>query len=249
MKKLFVAGSGIKFLSHLTFETLGLIKQCDCVCFLVNDPAMKKWIIDNSKKSVSLDELYFKTNLRKNSYASISAEIVKIAKAHDTTCFVTYGHPLVLSNTSTKLIKEIEDNNQDITIDVLPGISSLDTLLCDLKFDPGTLGLQVYESTAFINGNYNVNTNSHLILWQIGISGVNTIIKSDDELLSNIERKNAIAKLKDKLLGIYNKNHSIVLYVAGTYPSIPFTKEIIYLNNLDSYFIPRLATAYVPPLL
>lgn len=249
MKKLFVVGSGIKFLSHLTFETLGLIKQCDCVCFLVNDPAMKKWIIDNSKKSISLDELYFKTNLRKNSYDSISTEIVKIAKAHDTTCFVTYGHPLVLSDTSTKVIKELGENNQEIMIEVLPGISSLDTLLCDLKFDPGVLGLQVYESTAFINGNYNVNTNSHFILWQIGISGVNTIINCDDELLNNIERKNALKKLKDKLLGVYDKNHALVLYVAGTYPSIPFTKEDIYLNDLDSYAIPRLATAYIPPII
>lgn len=247
MKKLFIVGSGIKFLSHLTYETLSLIQQCDCVCFLVNDPAMKKWVIDNSKKAVSLDEVYFNSKLRRNSYESISDEIIKITMRHEVTCFVTYGHPLILSNVSTKLIENIAENCPGITVDVLPGISSIDTLFCDLRFDPGTVGLQAYESTVFINSNYSINTNCHLILWQIGISGVKTIIKSDDELFNSTERKESLKKLKDKLLFSYNGNHPVILYVAGTYPSIPFMKKIVHLHNLDSVSIPRLATAYIPP--
>ena len=111
----------------MTLEVQALIKKCDSVLFLVNDPAMKKWIIDNSVKSLSLDSVYFGCQERKDSYKFICQEIIKSARTHRNTCFVTYGNPMFLSNASQQLIEDI-GVMPDIQIKILPGISSLDTL-------------------------------------------------------------------------------------------------------------------------
>lgn len=65
---LIVAGSGIKFLSHLTNEARAYIEQSDAVLYLVNDPAMKEWIKKTNPRSESLDPLYTKYSLRLDCY-------------------------------------------------------------------------------------------------------------------------------------------------------------------------------------
>ncbi|MGQ3888455.1 SAM-dependent methyltransferase [Legionella sp. CNM-1927-20] len=248
MNKLFIAGCGIKFLSHITLETQSLIRKSDCVVYLVNDPAMKRWIMENSKKGVSLDSIYFSFKERKKAYSGICQEIINIANIYSITCFVTYGHPLILSSCSQQLIKDIEEQSPNIQVEIVPGISSLDSLFCDLRIDPGLGGIQAYEATEFSNNNYKINSNSHLILWQIGVAGIKAIINNDKELKNNIERKNTIVKIKHKLLNFYKENHTIVLYVASMYPSIPFEKIDVLLTFLDEINIPRLSTAYIHPI-
>ncbi len=247
MSKLFIVGCGIKFLSHLTLEIQSLIQKSDCVIFLANDPAMKKWICDNSIKAVSLDSIYFSFKDRKQAYQAISKEVINITKENKNSCFVIYGHPFFLTSSSTQIIKDIQENSLDIDVKVLPGISSLDCLLCDLRVDPGLGGLQAFESTEFINKNYTINTNSHLILWQIGVIGINTIIDDERILNHHPNRLDALRKIKERLLTWYEKEHSIVLYKASMYSPLPFERVDIPINQLDTVNIHRLATAYIPP--
>lgn len=246
-QKLYIVGCGIKFLSHLTLEVKSLIESCDFVLYLVNDPAIKRWIKENSRESKSLDSLYFDNSDRRTAYNSISYEVIKYAGKNKTTCFVTYGHPLFLSNSSQSLIKEIDSNYPNIQVNVLPGISSLDSLCCDLRIDPSMGGMQAYEATDFINENYIINKSSHIILWQIGVIGIKKIILQESDLYGNIERTNSLKCLKDKLLDIYDDKHPVVLYVASMYQTVPAEICKTEICNLDQINIPRLATAYIPP--
>ncbi|HBD9439212.1 TPA: SAM-dependent methyltransferase [Legionella pneumophila] len=246
-QKLYIVGCGIKFLSHLTLEVKLLIESCDFVLYLVNDPAIKRWIKENSRNSKSLDSLYFDNNDRKAAYNSISYEVMKYAKKNKTTCFVTYGHPLFLSNSSQSLIKEIEHNCSDIEMDVLPGISSLDSLCCDLRIDPSMGGMQAYEATDFLKENYIINKSSHIIFWQIGVIGIKKIILQESDLCGNLERANSLKYLKEKLLDIYDYKHPVIIYVASMYQTVPAVIYKTELCNLDQVDIPRLATAYIPP--
>lgn len=231
----------------MTLEVQSVIRNCDNVIYLVNEPAIKRWIEENSKKAISLDAIYFSFLERKKSYRAICDEVINITSKNHNTCFLMYGHPLILSNSSTQLIKDIQERSLDIEIEVLPGISSLDTLFCDLCIDPGNGGLQAFEATEFLNKNYKINPNSHLILWQIGVVGVNSIIHNDNDLIGRSERMTALSQLKQKLLYWYNEKHPIVLYVASMYPHIPFERLDVCLSKLDTVNIPRLATAYIKP--
>lgn len=248
LSKLFIAGIGIKFLSHMTLEVQSIIQKSDSVIYLVNEPAMKRWIEENSKKAISLDAIYFNFQERNDAYQAICREVINIAAQNKNTCFILYGHPLILSNSSEQLIKEIKERALHIDIEILPGISSIDTLLCDLCVDPGSGGLQAFEATEFLNKNYKINIDSHLILWQVGVVGVEKIIQKDRDLINSVERKKALNQLKQKLIGIYGKAHPIVLYVASMYPQTPFERIDICLSKLDVVNIPRLSTVYIEPI-
>jgi len=247
LNRLVIAGSGIKFLSHLTFEVQSVIQKSDCVLYLVNDPAMKKWINDHSKKAISLDEIYFGFNKRSQAYRSLSREIIKITKDNSNTCFITYGHPMLMSSISLMLINELKEKSDGISVEVLPGISSLDCLLCDLNIDPGTGGIQAYESAEFIDKDYYINSNSHFVLWQIGVVGLDTIISDESILLENKIRYQAIVTIKRKLLVHYPESHLVILYVASMYPTLLYERIEIPLSSLNEVDIPRLASLYVPP--
>jgi uncharacterized protein YabN with tetrapyrrole methylase and pyrophosphatase domain len=231
----------------MTLQVQSVIQKSDCVVYLVNDPAMKRWIIDNSVQSISLDPIYFSFRDRNQSYEAISREIINIVKNNRNTCFVIYGHPLFLTNASEQIIKDIEQSSLDVQVEILPGISSLDCLFCDLRIDPGPRGIQAYEATEFITKNYVINSCSHLVLWQIGVVGIKTVIADERDLKCSTERSHALSKVKERLMTWYQQDHPVVLYTASIYPSIPFERIDISISHLDTVSIPRLSTAYIPP--
>lgn len=162
MKTLIIAGTGIKFLSHLTVEVKAIIEQSSCVIYLLNEPAIKKWISDNSKKSISMDSIYFSSSLRKNAYSNIANKILKELDNYNDLVFLTYGHPTFFSSVTTELTDKID--NKSIKLHIMPSISALDCLCADLKIDPGIHGLQSYEATEFILRDHDFSPYSHLIL-------------------------------------------------------------------------------------
>lgn len=247
MKELYIVGSGIKFVSHLTLEAKALINESDCVLFLLNETAMKHWVVENSKKSISLDDVYFSSENRSDSYRKIASKVIDVSLQHDNTCFVNYGHPLVLCEPVIKIIKSELRQFNKLRVNVLPGISSLDCLLCDLEVDPGEFGIQAFEATNFVTHDYNFSTHSSLILWQIGVSGITSIVTKESKKLET-KRLKFIELITEKLLTKYDSNHEVYLYVAAQYPKIPCEIKKVKLSDLSNTSINRLATAYIPPL-
>lgn len=247
VKKLFIAGTGIKFLSHLTLEVKALIEKCDLILYLVNDPAMKKWINDNSKKSISLDPYYFSCQKRIESYDNVAIKVIEETRNHTNTCFLIYGNPFFLSSITEMVIDKANLVGGFFSIEIVPGISSLDTLCCDLKVDPGDQGIQCFEATSFSNKNFKVNEFGHVVIWQIGVSGIKGIIKDSETIKNNPDRINHLRTIREKLIKLYGENHIIVLYVASIYSMASFEKKVIEIKDLLNEDIPRLATGYIPP--
>ena len=64
MNKLFVVGSGIKSISHISQETKVIIQQSDKVLYLLNEDSLKDWVKRESKSSESLEPIYFSSSKR-----------------------------------------------------------------------------------------------------------------------------------------------------------------------------------------
>ncbi len=247
MNELYIVGSGIKFLSHLTLEAKALINEADCVLYLLNETAMKHWVVENSKKAISLDDIYFSSEKRTESYRKIASKVIDISLQHRNTCFVIYGHPLVLCEPVVKIIRSDSRQSNKLRVNVLPGISSLDCLFSDLEVDPGEFGIQAFEATNFVTHDYDFSIHSNLVLWQIGVSGITSIVSTENEQLE-AKRLKSIALITKKLLKKYDWNHEVYLYVAAQYPQISCEIQKIKLCDLPNVSINRLATAYIPPL-
>jgi tetrapyrrole methylase family protein/MazG family protein len=166
---LVVAGSGIKFMSHLSTETIAYIKQSDKVIYSLNEPAIEAWIKKNNSNVQSLNFLENDNNLRIVNYQTITNYIIEEVKKKQHVCVVFYGHPTVFAKSALDAVVQLEKENYDAKI--LPAISSEDCLFADLRIDPGSDGCQSYEATDFLIRRKKIDPTSHLILWQIGLIG------------------------------------------------------------------------------
>lgn len=243
MKNLIIAGTGIKFLSHLTLEVKAVIETSSCVIFLLNEPAIKHWISKTAKKYISLDNTYFSTSLREDAYNKIADQVLDCLLDYDDVCFIIYGHPTIFSSITAEIKKRIKSNG--VNLQVMPGISAMDCLFADLNIDPGMYGMKSYDASEFILYDQVFSATSHLILWQISIIGKSEIVK-DDEININKQKK-AIEILTSKLIQHYPFDYNIVLYIASQYPGSNFKVIHLKLNELIKTHIPRLATLYIPP--
>lgn len=235
---LIIAGTGIKFLSHLTHETMVYIRQSDHVLYLVNDPAMKQWIEENAPKCESLDALYFSHKLRSDSYKAITDYILESLQPGIRLCVLLYGHPTVFAQPALDAVQTALDRGVDVKI--LPGISAEDCLFADLRIDPGTVGCQSFEATDFLLYERVFDTRSHLILWQVDVVG---------ELgnPSTFSNHHGLKLLTEYLLNFYSSLHIIKLYTASQYSGFgPHIVEIPLLD-LPTITISSISTLYIPP--
>ena len=235
MSKLIVVGTGIKSVSHLSQETIAVIKQSEKVLYLVNEPIMKEWIERESKSCESLDNIYFLYKKRIDSYQAITDYIVSENEKHSNICVVFYGHPVTFASSALSAVLEIRGKGGEAII--LPAISSLDCLFADLAIDPGDHGCFSIDATDLLIFNKKFDIRSHLILWQVGNVGT-----------YNQDKTKGLSILQNYLLEHYNSDHRIYLYEASQYPSIQSRVDYFQLANLDKQELTSISTLYIPPI-
>ena len=235
MRQLYIAGSGIKALSHLTLETKKILLDSDRVLYLLNNKYMKEWVERQCQHSESLDGIYFSSEKRIDSYKEISSYIINTYNKFKKTCVLMYGHPTVFASSALWAAEEIRNSGGNVVI--LPGISSLDCLFADLSIDPGDHGCFSVDATDFLIYNRVFDTRSHLVLWQAGSLGC-----------FGQEKTTKIDVLSDYLRKYYPDSHEVIIYEASTYPSQAFKKEKSKLVDLCVDLFSSISTLYIPPL-
>lgn len=237
--RLIVAGSGIKFVSHLTIEVKAAIEQSDKVLYLVNEPLMKVWIQEHARDAQSLDFLYGKSVARQDSYQIISDHILAAIEDDKSLCVVLYGHPSVFATPALDAVKRAR--SEGVNCHILPGISAEDCLFADLAIDPGDIGCLSYEASYFLLYQPAFSVHAHLILWQPAVIGMQGHPPGDHD------PRPGLAILSEHLLKFYPEDHPIISYQAAQYPQFSPTIHQYALSQLATSLIPRLATLYIPP--
>ncbi len=236
-KRLFLIGTGIKSISHLTMEAQSCIKQSDCVLYLVNEPIISQWIEKYSCKSHSLDAIYNTYPIRKDAYEAITQHILEVTEQYDTVTAVFYGHPTFLASSGLRAIEKAKKNN--VITHILPGISAADCLFADLAVDPGERGCYLIEVHDLLLYDKPLIPESDCIICQVGMIG-NLGLPSYEVNIS------ALKILLDRLLEIYPENHAVVLYEASLYPNLkPSIQEFPLTKLMEQTYTP-ITTLYIP---
>ncbi len=233
-------GTGIKFLSHLTKESIAYIENADVVYYLSNDSIMIEWLENKCNDIESLSRIYFKHASRKEAYSEIDSYLIERVRAGLNICFLLYGHPVVFSQPGMIAIHVLE--NEGYTVKVLPAISSEDCLFADLRINPGSVGCLSYDATDLLIRNRQLLPTSHLIVWQIASVGY---VNHYKEKYGN----DYIELLVQKLLTVYPGCHAVAIYIAAKYPGFESRTFHCTIASLASVDIPRFSTMYIPPLM
>ncbi|HHT9952137.1 TPA: SAM-dependent methyltransferase [Legionella pneumophila] len=236
IKKLALVGSGIKSISHFTFEFNTYTTSADKVLYLVNEPITKQWIERYSKLSESLDPIYFSENDRQISYDKIRDKILTELETHNFITVVLYGHPTVFADPGLQSI--IIAQKKSIETIVLPGISVENCLYADLKIDPGQFGCFHVEATELLLYDKIIDPTVHLCIWQPGMIGNRSVPKPN-------QKSNHLELLRIKLKKYYPDDHISILYEASMYPGVEPIIHKFPLYDIEDQNIGTLSTLYI----
>ncbi|WP_254173266.1 SAM-dependent methyltransferase [Planktothrix pseudagardhii] len=221
-----IVGSGIKFPEHLTLETIAILEHCQSVYTIathLNDE--KNTPLGLHKKIKNLWHLYKPDRLRRENYKAMAQVIFDAAHQERPIAYLASGNPVVFDSVTQWIIQGAE--KQGLTVKIFPAISSIDTIMVDLKYEVAP-GLQIYDASMLVGFNLEPRVNVPCILLQISTFGTSYTTAY------RIPKKDVLSPLKTYLLRFYPSNHQLFLISCPL--SSENTSEImpICLEELDS---------------
>lgn len=237
---LLVVGTGIEGATHATSSASNAIKLASKVLFAVADPMTVAWIRTLRPDAESLPYGTPETP-RLQIYEEMVARILAELQDGQRVCAAFYGHPGFLTAPAHMAVARARERG--FIARMLPGVSSLDCLFADLGFDPGNLGLQLFEATDFLLRPRIIDVHTPLLLMQIAMVGNRHRYGAGHEPAA----AQAPGLLRDRLLALYRPDHEAVVYLASTQCDHPHRATPILLRDLADVPFAEASSLFVPP--
>lgn len=235
---LVVVGSGIQMSRHVSERTLSEIATAQRVLCLA-DPLARAQILAMRPDAIDLAPFYAPGKDRRQTYREMEAAIMAEVHTGKRVCAVFYGHPGVFADVPHAVIRKAR--SEGIRACMEPGISAEACLYADLGIDPGRHGVLSLEATHFLVYQHTIDTSTHLLLWQVALSGDLSCSRfhADPECLR---------QLVEKLARWYPLSHEVILYEAAVMPIQTHRAEHLALRDLPAARYQEYTTLVIPPL-
>lgn len=234
-----VVGLGIAGPAHATTETLAALADAERVLFLAADPLTRAWLLARFPRAENLADAYARGKSRDLSYDEMVARILAPVRAGRRVCAAFYGHAGVFATPPHTVVRQARA--EGFAARMLPAVSAEDCLFADLGVDPSENGCASFEATDFLLRRRRFDPTSALVLWQIGLVGVEDV--RDAELWS----ADGLATLTEVLLETYRPRHEVTVYEASTLPIVAPKIVRVALARLVAAPVTAVSTLYVPP--
>jgi precorrin-6B methylase 1 len=235
---LLIVGTGIQAAGQVTVEARAAIEGADKLFYVVADPTTEHYLRKLNASAESLHGLYETDKERLVTYMEMVSRMIDEVRKGSKVCVAFYGHPGVFTFPSHEAIRQARALGYPARM--LPGISAEDCLFADLGIDPAMAGCQSFEATDFLIFRRRFDTNSSLVLWQVGVIGDPTFQGGGYDL-------SGLHVLADYLIGFYGGQHRAVLYEASHYPTYEPMIQPVALADLADAKATAITTVYVPP--
>jgi len=232
-----IVGTGIS-VSHITMEARGWISSAEKVLYCVADAASERLILKLNPNAESLYIYYGEGKPRKETYQQMIDRTMECVRDGLNVCVAYYGHPGIFVYPSHKSITAAR--SEGFAARMLPAVSSLDCLFCDLGIDPST-GCQMFEATDLLLRQRPIDIHSHVIIWQIACVGdLGFSFKGYD--------CRHVPRLVEYLLTMYPSDYEVTIYEAAQFVICEPVIERRPLCNLANHKLSGISTLYLPPL-
>ena len=232
-------GLGMTLGSHITPLSRSYIEKADVVFVAASNNIVEQWVEDMNNDVRSLQKYYQEGLPRRKTYEKMVEVMLVELRSGKNVCGAFYGHPGVFAWAPHESIKQARSEGYKAHME--PGISAEDCLYADLGIDPGKYGCAHYEASQFIRKKKKFDSNSYLILWQIGILG-----SKESNKFSTTQKY--LQELVDALLKTYPSDMMVTLYECAVLPIDQTRIKNIKLSQLPSIKTSLKTTMIIPPL-
>jgi len=241
MTDIWIAGLGIQTVNQVTRQVEQALLASQEILYLDTGVATKRFLEGLCQRVTSLfEQSYSEDRPRINAYEHMSIRVLEAALDHPPVTFAIHGHPLIAVHPPF-LVMEMA-NALGLRVEVLPGISAIDTLLADLRIDPVVHGVQMYEATDLLLRRRPLHNDVPTIIWQIGT--LETGLHSQ-----RVSKPERFARFIAYLQQYYPSRHQVVAIYSSPHPLLPPAILRFALEDMGRYAeeIHAGFTLYVPP--
>lgn len=161
-------GLGVRFPDDLSLGALKTMQECEVLLGLLTPPQVALLPISLRAKFEDLWRFNLSDRPRADNYEAEAEYILRQFERYDFVCRVTWGNPVVLDS-GTALLREM-CRELHIQAKVHCGISSIDSVLCDLGYDPVD-GLVIIEGQTAIRRHVRLQPEVATLVMQPGTFG------------------------------------------------------------------------------
>lgn len=233
---LVVVGSGIS-VAHLSEETRGWIVAASRVLYCVADAPTERLIMKLNPNHESLYNFYGEDKPRSETYRQMVDRTLECVRAGENVVAVYYGHPGIFVNPGHRAISIAKAEGYEAKM--LPAVSSLDCLFCDLGFDPSR-GCLIYEATDLLVRRRTLDPTLHTVVWQIACVG------DLGYSFAGFDGRN-VQRLVDYMMTAYDGSHEVAVYEAAQFSICGPVIKWVQLKDLTTLKLSGIDTLYAPP--
>ncbi|MBI3436672.1 MAG: hypothetical protein HY056_16600 [Proteobacteria bacterium] len=237
---LYLVGAGIAFPEHLTIETIEILTMCKRIGTNLPEEMLEGLPQDLREKCISLWSLYQDGRIRTENYSDVFQAIVELTEADAPIAWLTPGHPIIFDSVSASLLNEGKRRGWNVR--VVPAVSSIDTMLAELGYDPAH-GMLIHEATGLVRRNIPVVPSVALMLLQPAVFDVNIAIIAGDSAGPDL------SPLRDYLCEFHSAEHECAFIRSASKMGERDLVTWVKLRDLASvpYQLVAGATLFVPP--
>lgn len=236
-----IVGAGICAPEHITREGDAALRDSDLIFFLLDlHPALRRYLRSLGPELVDLDPLYRERLPDREVYDDITRVVVFAAAVRSRTALLVPGHPGLYVTATREIVERAEA--MGIETEVLPGISSLDTMILQLGLEIGERGVQIYEANRFVYQRIEPDTRVPLFLLQPGAVGSSLLTHR------SASRPRRFHELRRALEEAYGGRHPCVVLASRstrrerdrkhTFPIADLAKRSELLDHDVSLYVP-----------
>src|ERR1700691_3480386 len=166
----YIIGLGVLIPGHITIQATRAMSECAELYSIVGEPS-SLWVPRGKKaeaKVFRLLDFYQENKPRRENYTRATQTIIDAIAPGKSVGYVTYGNPMCYDRVAQNLFDCATKSS--FSVRVVPGISSVDTLLCDLGVDMAP-GIQVFDSSWLLMCQIEPLPEFPMLLMQVGAFG------------------------------------------------------------------------------
>jgi tetrapyrrole methylase family protein / MazG family protein len=237
---IFIVGLGISGYTQVTKETEQALSVAKKIFYVHTEPYIKEYLKRFCDDIEDLYSLYVDHQNRMLTYDAMADRVMNEAKNSSPVVFALYGHPYCFVTPSKTVLRE--GPKRGLKVEMLPGVSALDTLFVDLHLDPSDRGLVQYEANYCLLFRPQLDPAVPCLIWQPG--AVET--RGYNPRPSKPER---FYRLRDYIRQFYPGEHKLSLTTCASNPLVD--PEMIW-STVDEFpslgsTITGLSTMFIPP--